>query len=169
MKSGPIRFTTRIDTLRHLVGMRYLLIPSQIVKKLGGSFSLRVICTVNDSLSYHGGLVALGNGDAYISINQARMKKLGVSVGDEVTVELTLDNSKYGMQVPQELEEYLRQDPEGDRRFHQLAPGKQRYIIQYVSTVKSPQLRIDRAIMLITNLKKLPLGKESFRQMLGKP
>ncbi len=42
-----------------------------------------------------------------------------------------------------------------------------RYVIFYVSSVKSTQLRVDRAVRLIGNLKKLPVGKESFRQMLG--
>jgi hypothetical protein len=44
----------------------------------------------------------------------------------------------------------------------------QRYIIHYVASVKSSQLKIDRAFLLLTNLKKLPKGKETFRAMLGK-
>jgi uncharacterized protein YdeI (YjbR/CyaY-like superfamily) len=82
-------------------------------------------------------------------------------------VVLEKDESKYGMEVPPELAELLAQDPEGAARFEGLTPGKQRYIIQYVSTVKSSQLRIDRAFLLIGNLKRLPVGKESFRAMLG--
>ena len=71
------------------------------------------------------------------------------------------------MEMPPELAELLRQDEEGKTRFNQLTPGRQRYIIHYVSAVKSSQLRIDRAILLIENLKKLPKGKESFRETLG--
>jgi len=71
------------------------------------------------------------------------------------------------MPVPEELEELLRQDPEGERRFEMLTPGRQRYIIHYVNQVKSSQLRINRAMLLIGNLKKQPEGKESFRAMLG--
>ncbi|MGZ4056577.1 MAG: YdeI/OmpD-associated family protein, partial [Bacteroidia bacterium] len=59
------------------------------------------------------------------------------------------------------------QDEEGMRRFKMLTKGKQRYIIYYVAMVKSSQKRIDRAILLITNLKKTKEGKESFREMLG--
>jgi uncharacterized protein YdeI (YjbR/CyaY-like superfamily) len=95
------------------------------------------------------------------------MKKLGVCFGDEVIVSLQADTSEYGMEMPEELSELLSQDEEGNRRFHLLTKGRQRYIIHYVSSVKSTQLRIDRAIMLIENLKRLPPGKESFRAMLG--
>lgn len=166
-KDSSIQFQTKIYKLKHLVGMHYLEVPEKIVKKLGGKFSMRLLCTVNSTLTFQCGLVALGNGDAYISINAKRMKLLNVTFGSKVSVELKKDESKYGMKVPEELAELLAQDPEGMKRFKKLPPGKQRYIIHYVSTVKSTQLRIDRAILLIENLKKLPPGKESFREMLG--
>ena len=92
---------------------------------------------------------------------------MGLKFKDEVTVSLKKDESEFGMEVSEELKELLDQDAEGMRRFKMLPPGKQRYIIHYVNTVKSSQKRIDRAILLITNLKKTKEGKESFRQMLG--
>ena len=85
----------------------------------------------------------------------------------EVTIEL--DNSKYGMEMPEELEALLEQDHEGERRFEMLTPSKQRYIIHYVSQVKSSQLKIDRAIMLINNLKALPEDEFDMRRLLGLP
>ncbi|MCX6296151.1 MAG: YdeI/OmpD-associated family protein, partial [Bacteroidetes bacterium] len=108
-----------------------------------------------------------GKGNGYISINASRLKKLGLKFKDEVLVSLKKDESEFGMEVSEELKELLEQDEEGLRRFNMLTPGKQRYIIHYVNTVKSSQLRINRAIMLITNLKKTKEGKESFREMLG--
>ena len=164
---SEVKFKTYIDHLQHLKGMHYILIPGRIVKKMGGSFSKRVLCTVNNKLSFQGGLVALGDGDAYISITTKRMKELGIIAGDEVNVVLKEDESEYGMEVPAELAELLKQDTEGMRRFKKLSPGKQRYVIFYVSGVKNPAKRIERAILLITNLKKAPEGKETFRQMLG--
>ncbi|MEJ8803540.1 YdeI/OmpD-associated family protein [Pontibacter sp. H249] len=163
-----IKYKTHIDKLAHLIGMHYLEVPQDVVQQLGGKYNVRLLCTVNDSLTFQGGLVALGNGCGYISINTKRLKQLALQAGSEVWVKLEKDTSKYGMDVPEELEELLLQDPEGRRRFDNLTPGRQRYIIHYVAGVKSSQLRIDRAILLIENLKKLPMGKESFREMLGK-
>jgi uncharacterized protein YdeI (YjbR/CyaY-like superfamily) len=96
------------------------------------------------------------------------MKKLKVQEGDTVSVSLAKDESKYGMSLPVEMIEILKQDKEAKRRFDMLTPGKQRYIIFYVAGVKTPQLRIDRAMLLLGNLKNLPEGKEEFRAMLGK-
>lgn len=161
-----IKFTTTIGQLDHL-NMKYLEIPKRIVDGFG-TLKVRLLCTVNDSLTFQCGLMALGEGKAYISINANRMEELGVKAGDQVTVALEKDKSKYGMDMPEELEELLDQDDEGKRRFDRLTPGMQRYIIYYVAGVKSSQLRLDRAIMLIENLKRSVQGKETFRFLLGK-
>jgi uncharacterized protein YdeI (YjbR/CyaY-like superfamily) len=113
-------------------------------------------------------LVALGGGSGYISINNKRLKQLGLQTGETAHISLQKDETAYGMEFPEELTELLSQDEEGKRRFDMLPPGKQRYIIYYVAGVKNSQLRIDRALLLINNLKQLPLGKESFKEMLGK-
>lgn len=166
-KTAEISYKTKIFKLEHLVGMHYLEVPPDIIDALGGKFKMRLLCTVNNKLTFQGGLVALGNGSGYISINMQRLKKLGLKFKDEISVSLKKDESEYGMPLSDELKELLDQDQEGMRRFKMLTPGKQRYIIHYVNTVKNSQLRIDRAILLISNLKKTKEGKESFRAMLG--
>jgi hypothetical protein len=164
----PVSFKTHIDKLNYLKTF-YLEIPESVVKKAGGFASkTRLICEVNKRVSFQCGLVALSEGKAYISINSKRMKEAGVEYGDIVSVTLSEDQSEYGVEVPEELAELFKQDPEGKRRFDLLTAGKKRYILNYINTVKNPQLRIDKAFLLITNLKTLPLGKESFREMLGK-
>ena len=163
-----IKYKTHVNKLPHLLGMHYLEVPQDVVQQLGGKYSVRLLCTINNCLTFQGGLVALGNGSGYISVNNKRLKQLGLKAGTEVWVKLEKDESKYGMEMPEELEELLAQDAAGKKRFDGLTPGRQRYIIHYVSGIKSTQLRIDRAILLIENLKKLPVGKESFREMLGK-
>ena len=164
----PVSFETHIDKLSYLKTF-YLEIPADIVKKLGGfTAKVRLICEVNKTVRFHSGLMALGEGKAYISISSKRIKEAGAAYGDTVRVTLSEDKSEYGADVPEELTELFRQDPEGKRRFGLLTAGKKRYIINYIATVKNPQLRSDRAFLLISNLKTLPPGKESFREMLGK-
>lgn len=163
-----IRFKTVVQRLDYMGNIHYLLIPATVVEQLGGSFSIRLWCSVNDVLKWQCGLVALGNGDAYISMNAQRLKKLRVSLGDELLVTLEKDESQYGIDVPEELNELFLQDPEGYRRFQTLVPGKQRFIIRFITDVKSSQLKIERAVTLIENLKRLPVGKEGFKEILGK-
>jgi len=161
-----VDFTSEIFVLKHLMNIAYIEIKPAVIKKIGG-LNTRVLCKINDHDFFQAGMVALGEGKAYISINQKRLKAFHVKIGDKVKVTLQPDSSEFGMEIPIELETLLAQDEEGLHRFNLLTPGKQRYIINYVSTVKSEQLRIERAILLLSNLKKLPVGKESFREMLG--
>lgn len=164
----PVIFESKIHHLEHLAGTRYLLVPNEIVEKLGGSFSIRLWCMVNEKIKWQCGLVALGTGDAYISINAQRIKQLKAKEGESLTVALEIDDSEYGLEVPEELKELLDQDDEGNRRFNLLVAGKRRFIIRHVTAVKSSQLRIERAVTLIKNLKRLPEGKEGFKEILGK-
>ena len=71
-KETEITYKTKIYKLEHLVGMHYLEVPPDIIDKLGGKFKMRLLCTVNNKLTFQGGLVALGNGSGYISINMGR-------------------------------------------------------------------------------------------------
>ncbi|MCF0059776.1 YdeI/OmpD-associated family protein [Dyadobacter sp. CY356] len=163
-----VTFKSAIHHLEHLAGTRYLLVPGEIVEKLGGSFSIRLWCTVNEKIKWQCGLVALGTGDAYISINAQRIKQLKAKADETFDVALEVDDSEYGLEVPEELKELLDQDDEGNSRFNQLVAGKRRFIIRHITAVKSSQLRIERAVTLIKNLKRLPIGKEGFKEILGK-
>lgn len=161
-------FKTHIGKLEHLLGVNYLFIPAEVLEKLGGIKSGRYVCHLNGIKPFQCGFVSLGDGTAYITVNKTRMKQLKLQTGDPVTVGLEKDNSQFGMDMSEELEALLSQDDEGMARFMKLTPGMQRYIIYYVSQVKNPQLRIDRALLLIGNLKQIAEGKETFRALLGK-
>ena len=167
MAKRPLSFSARIWKLDYLLGVSIIEVPAAIVKKAGGAGKQRFICTVNKSEEFPCGLMAYGVGMAYITINKARMKKLKLKPGDTVEVLLVPDESEFGMPMCDELKELLEQDPEGDARFRMLTPGKQRTIIYYIGQVKSSQLRIDRALLMIGNLKKMPKDKVHMRGLLG--
>ncbi len=147
--------------------MNIVVIPKAMVHKMGG-LGTRLLCSVNGFEEFHCGMVAYGEGQGYISINKKRLKMFDAALGDEVSLVLRLDHSKYGMEMPEELDALLDQDDEGAKLFEALSDGKKRYIIHYVDSVKSSQLKIDRAIMLINNLKTMG-DKFDFRHLLGMP
>lgn len=167
LMNESITFTSRIHQLDYLMNVRYLEVTQDIIEKLGGSLKVRLVCTVNDSVTFQCGLMALSGGNAYITLNKKYLKKLGVELGDEVYVKLVKDESKYGMEMSSELSEWLTQDPDAKKKFDELSPGKQRYIIYYVNGVKSPLKRMERTSLMMENLKRMT-GKFSFRFLLGK-
>ncbi|MCE2742869.1 MAG: YdeI/OmpD-associated family protein [Fluviicola sp.] len=172
MVENQIEYTSEINRLDKLK-LFYIEVPVEIISQLNGKFEKgklnhRVVITINNQLNWQGGIVALGDGIGYITLSTARMKQLSVHLNETVNVSLILDTSKYGFDVPEELEELLKQDIEGNRRFELLKPGMQRYIIYYIIQVKSSEKRLDRALLLINNLKLTIEGKEEFKTLLGK-
>lgn len=166
--SKAVTAKIRVIVLGLLPGMHALEVPAALVKKLGG-FKLRALCVVTyrgEKVEFPGGLMALGEGRAYIMFSKARMKALGVAAGATVQVTFKPDKSAYGVPVPEEFSEMLRQDTEGSRRFHLLPPGRQRNLINFVATLRSSDGRLERAFQILETLKTLPEGKEDLRILL---
>lgn len=130
-------------------------------------YNQRFNVTVNDQVTWQGGTVSLGNNTAYITFSKARMKQIGVGLGDTVTVHLEKNRSEYGFDVPEEFEEVLRQDPLANERFQALRKGMRRSVIYIVLQLKSSQKRIEKSIFLLENLKRSP-EKPTMRNILGK-
>lgn len=161
-----VKYRTTVKKLEKFA-THYLEIPKPAIRKLGGTFRLRMICRLNGKISFQCGLMALGDGKGFIMLSKARMAQLGLKPGGKVAVELSPDTSKYGIKMPAEFREVLKQDPEGRARFAALPPGKQRNILFYVGSAKSVDKRIDRALLYLGNLKRLPKGKELISAILG--
>ncbi|HCD52728.1 MAG TPA: hypothetical protein DEQ34_09795 [Balneolaceae bacterium] len=166
MKETPITFTSYLDYLPKLK-LTHITVPAEIVERTGGP-GVRLLCSINGNPKFHCGMVAKGGGTAYITVNKARIKKWKLEENEELLVTIEEDRSKYGVPVPEEFEALLEQDRHGAELFEQLPAGTQRYIINHVNGVKSSQKKIDRAIMLINNLKTMP-EKFDMRHLLGLP
>ena len=172
MIENQIKYNSEIHRLDKLK-LFYIKVPAEIISQLNGKFEKgklnhRLVITINNQINWQGGIVALGDGMGYITLSTARMKQLSVYLKDKVNVSLKLDTSEHGFDVPEELAELLKQDIEGNRRFELLKHGMQRYIIYYIIQVKSSEKRLDRALLLINNLKLTIEGKEEFKTLLGK-
>ena len=92
------------------------------------------------------------------------MKEFSLQVGQGLNIVLEKDKSKYGMSVPEEFEELLYQDPEGEAYFEALTPGKKRSLIYIVDKVKSENIRLRKALVILQHLKQ-NRGALDFRQL----
>lgn len=166
-------FDSKIEYLEKLK-LHHITISEEILQLFhttedkGSVFNQRFEITVNECVTWKAGTVSLKNRTAYITLSKARMKELKVALGDTVSFRLKKDTSKYGMDVPEEFTELLRQDEIAKKRFEALTMGLQRAVIYVVAQLKSSQKRIDKSLFLMENLKKAPVGKETMRHILGK-
>ncbi len=127
-------------------------IPDKISKELVKEGEKRVVCTIEEE-RFQAALIPDGSGGFFVLLNKERRKKLGKDVGDTIEISLEKDDSKYGMPMPEEFQELLNQDPEGDTLFHRLTPGKQRSLLHIIGKPKTSNTRLTKAIVIISYLK----------------
>lgn len=135
-------------------GWHFLEFSKAVVDKFGfeGKYK-RVVCTINGGKGFQCALLPSG-GLFYIIVNKKRRDELGIVADETVSVLLERDISKYGLPMPEEFQEVLDQDPEGDRLFHLLTPGKQRSLLHFTGQRKDVDERIYYSLIIIEHLKK---------------
>ena len=66
--------------------------------------------------------------------------------------------------MPEEMEEIMAQDPEVDKVFHSLTPGKQRSLLYLIGKPKTTESRIKKAVLITRYLAEVN-GEIDFREM----
>lgn len=133
--------------------LHHILIPPKIAKVLVKTDQKRFLCSINGDTPFHAGRIPNGKGQYFIIINKQKIKKYKLYSDTRCEVTITKDNSEYGMNLPEEMAELFIQDPEGSDLFHQLTPGKQRSLLYLVDKIKSPRIRLTKALIILEHLK----------------
>ncbi|MBT8234655.1 MAG: YdeI/OmpD-associated family protein [Bacteroidia bacterium] len=105
------------------------------------------------SISYYAALQKI-KGNFIVMLNKPNQKKLGVFPNDYFQMQLVEDTSRYGVDVPEELEAVFESDPDAFDIFESLTMGKRRGLIYSVAGYKSSQTRIEKSLVLAENLKR---------------
>jgi hypothetical protein len=142
----------------------HLVVSAVALKPLNLGKNKRVLCTLNNHLTIHSGLMPLGDGDCYILINKEVRQKLKLELGDMVALKIEEDKSEFGMEMPEELSALLEQDEYGATFFNALTPGKKRTLIHLVLSKKQTDTRIKFALKMMEHLK-LMEGKLDFKSL----
>lgn len=127
-------------------------IPDEIADGFIDEKDKRVICTLPRGTRFHCALLPQRGGGHYILINKARRDKEGLRTGEVFEVVLEKDSSEYGMAMSDEFAAVLEQDVLASKLFHSLTPGKQRTLIYYSDNVKSSEIKIRRALVVMEHL-----------------
>lgn len=148
-----IKFKTVLERSPETSGWHFLVIEKKTADKLSFKDQYkRVVCTINGGEPFQCALMPWGP-KFYIIVNKKKRDALGIVAGDKVAVELVIDESKYGLPMPEEFREVLNQDAEGDRIFHSLTPGKQRSLLYLIGSVKDIDKRIHQSLLIVEHIK----------------
>ncbi|MCB9224183.1 MAG: YdeI/OmpD-associated family protein [Crocinitomicaceae bacterium] len=142
----------------------YRIVVSDEIMEAYKDTDKRIKCSINGNKPIQCALFSNGDGTFYITLNKELRNKLKIEVGDLLDVEISKDESKYGIFVPDFFEELCFQDPEADRYFHQLTPGKQRTLLHIIGKLKSEQKQLEKALTIFDYLKNVE-GKLDFKEL----
>jgi len=148
-----MKFKTILEKFDGNLWGQHVKVPEKVSKKFLADGSKRVVCKVNNELSFQAALMPSKKGYYFINFNKQNSKKLKLEIGQEMTIELSKDESKYGLPMPEEFQELLYQDEEGNELFHNLTPGRQRNLLHIIGSVKSPEIRIRKGLIALNHLR----------------
>jgi len=144
------------------VNGHHLIVPEEVAEHFSKEKVKRFLCTINDIHEFPCAIMSKGGGLRFIHINAEVRKKCHLRVGSKVQVSLKADESKYGMPMPEEMDELLKIDDEANQYFHALTKGKQRSLLYIIGKPKSSEIRLKKAIVITEHLKRLN-GKLDFK------
>jgi hypothetical protein len=140
-----VRFRGRIDAARGGTatgGGAVVVIPADLAKVLGAPRQVRVVGMVNgmaikSSTATYGGVY-------YVGIHKQTREALGVTFGDEVSLELTRDDTPREFEMAAELDAALATDPALRARFDALSFTRRKEMSESIRTAVKPETRAAR-------------------------
>ncbi|MEM6963602.1 MAG: DUF1905 domain-containing protein [Bacteroidota bacterium] len=125
-------------------GYFYFQIDAATMEQFEKKRKTRLVCTVDEKVSYSCGLNHLGDGNFFIIFSNARLKKLGKQLGDKVKIEIKEDPNPLGVEVPEVLAVLLAQDEIAKGIYDRMTDGKKRSLIFSIQKIKD----IDRQVQM---------------------
>ena len=150
---NALRLELSVEQLDKIKGGYFCLrIEADLVNRFPQKRATRLICTLDNTVSYRCGLNHLGDGDFFIILSTKRLKTLNKGVGHKVECCLQEDPSELGVDVPEVLEALLAQDDELRIRYEQLTDGKKRGLIHSIDKLKDIDKQVRIAVAIINGM-----------------
>ena len=137
-------------------GMHSVIIPDTIAEPFiqKGFSRVKVRASFrNNSIEFYAALKKY-RGHYTMMFSKNKQKELELFPNDYFTLQLFEDTSKYGVEVPEELEAVLLSDYDAYQIFESFTKGKQRGLIYAITRIRNSQTRIDKSLILCENLKR---------------
>jgi len=125
-------------------------VPESVVTALDAGKRIPVVVTIN-GYSYRSSIVFY-TGQFLIALSAENRAGAGVSAGDEIEVDVALDDQPREVEVPPALAEALAQDSDAASAFAALSYSKKRAIVLSIEAAKTDETRSRRVAKALTDL-----------------
>lgn len=156
-------FTTTLQNFDSNLWGFHLPVPTGIAEEFIEGNDRRVVCNINNRMQIHGALMPYSEG-YFLLLNKDLVKKLQLSIGANVQLQLEKDRSEFGMPMPESFHALLDQDDEGNQYFEKLTPGRKRSLIHVVGKVKNIDSQLNKGLAILHHLK-LEEGKLDYKKL----
>jgi hypothetical protein len=125
-------------------------IPDDVVEALGGGRRPPVRVTVN-GYEYRSSVASMG-GRFLLGLSAEVRAGAGVSAGDEIELDLQLDDAPREVEVPDDLAQALAASPAAQRAFEALSYSNRRRLVLAVQAAKTVETRQRRIAKTVADL-----------------
>jgi hypothetical protein len=125
-------------------------VPTEVIEALGAGRKPPVHMTVN-GYSYRS-TVATVDGESMVGFSAEHRAASGLNGGDEVEVEVVVDEAPREIDMPADLGAALERDPAARRTFDGLSNSLKRYHVDQVNGAKTDETRrrrIDKSVSVL--------------------
>jgi Domain of unknown function (DUF1905) len=127
-------------------GYFYLTIDAGIVNQFERKRHTRLVCHLDEKISYQCGLNHLGDGNFFIIIAGKYLEQLNKKAGSYVHFKIQEDPNPLGVDVPEMLTVLLTQDEDLKKIYDQITDGKKRALIFSILKIKDIDKQVQVAI-----------------------
>ncbi len=140
--------TTLLASGKTATGIR---VPDDVVEALGGGKRTPVQVTIN-GVAYPS-TIAMMQGEPMLPVSAEIRGRAGVSAGEEITVDVVVDESTRSVEVPDDLAAALAADDAAAARFSALSYSNQRRHVLAVTGARTPETRERRIAKVLEELR----------------
>jgi hypothetical protein len=130
-------------------GYFFLKIDADIVNNFSNKRNTRLLCTLENKLTFQCGLNHLGDGNFFIILSSKNLQTVNKKLGDTITFELNEDPNPLGVEMPEVLDAILEQNEILKETFERLTAGQKRSVIFALNKIKDIDKQILNAPKLI--------------------
>lgn len=127
-----------------------IVVPAEVVEALGKGKKPPVVVTVN-GFTYRSSVAVMG-GRYMVGVSAERREAAGVAGGDEVEVEIELDEKPREVVVPEDFAAALAAEPKAQAFFDGLSYSQRSWFVLGVEGAKKPETRASRITKAVERL-----------------
>jgi hypothetical protein len=135
-------------------GYFFLKIDAEIINRFEKKRHTRMICVLDEKITFRCGLNHLGDGNFFIIVAGKCLERLNKNLGSLIQFKIEEDPDQLGVEMPEVLEALLNQEEDLKSIFDKITDGKKRGLIYTILKIKD----IDRQVQISLDF----LKKEQF-------